>query len=112
MRAKNKLTFTIMKKKSEEKLPKKRKTANYKAGLVLELLRGEPIEEIARREKLSVSELMSWKAVFIKQGSDGFKKNPEESRLKEAKRVIADLAMENALYKKKMEWLREQEENS
>ena len=89
--------------KESKKNSKKRKSSRYKSELVMELLRGEPIEEVARREGLGVHELAGWREIFIKNGMHGFKKNPELSKLKEAQRLIGRLTMENELIKKKIE---------
>ena len=91
-----------MNNKESKKNSKKRRSSRYKSQLVMELLRGEPIEEVARREGLGVHELAVWREIFIKHGMHGFKKNPEFSKLKEAQRVIGRLTMENELIKKKI----------
>jgi len=90
----------------------KRKSAKYKAEIVIELLRGEGIEELARREGLGVHEIARWREIFIKNGMHGFKKNPELSKLKEAQRVIGSLTMENELIKKKIELTQNDQERS
>lgn len=89
--------------RQEGKKPPKRKSAKYKKELVLELLRGGSMEAIARREGLTASELDEWRETFITSGENGFKRKPQESRLKEAQQVIGDLTMENELLKKKIE---------
>lgn len=89
--------------RQEGKKPPQRKSAKYKKELVLELLRGGSIETIARREGLTVAELDEWRETFIASGENGFKRKPQESRLKEAQQVIGDLTMENELLKKKIE---------
>jgi transposase len=89
---------SIMKKRSYQ-------SSKLKSALVLELLRGEDIEEISRREKISVSDLHNWRNEFIKSGEQGFKRNPEESKLTEAQRLIGQLQMELELRKKKSELL-------
>lgn len=80
-------------------------SSKIKSTLVLELLRGADIEEISRREKISVSDLHNWRLDFIKNGEQGFKRNPEESKLLEAQRLIGQLQMELELRKKKSELL-------
>jgi len=83
------------------------KNAQYKVSIVLELLRGEPMEHLARREKLSLSELSSWRDTFLSNGKQGFKRQVDKSarELIIARSVIADQAMEIALYKKKAKLL-------
>lgn len=75
--------------------------SKLKSRLVLELLRGGDIEEISRRENITVSDLSTWRTNFIKQGEQGFKRNPEQSQLLEAQRLIGQLQMELELRKKK-----------
>lgn len=82
----------------------RRKSTKLKVEIVLRLLRGESIEELAREHKVPVHEIASWRDEFLKGGSHGLKKNPDESRMKEAQRVIGRLAMENELLKKKIEF--------
>lgn len=81
---------------------RRRKSAKYKSKMVIELLRGTPAEEIARREELAVFELEEWKEQFVNHGRHGFKKDPEKSKLSEAERIIGRLSMEIELLKKKI----------
>ena len=48
---------------SNKKQPPKRKSAKYKANIVLEVLRGGIMDEIARREGLAVYELKEWRVI-------------------------------------------------
>ena len=75
--------------------------SKFKSSLVLELLRGGDIEEISRRECVTVSDLSLWRNDFIQNGEHGFKRNPEQSKLLEAQRLIGQLQMELELRKKK-----------
>ena len=84
---------------------KKRITTNIKSGLVLRVLRGESIEEIARAEKVTIADLTSWRDKFLKSGINGLKKNPQKSKELEYQRLLGRLQMENELYKKKAELL-------
>jgi len=95
-------------KESKNTSPKKSyRNAKYKTSIVLELLRGESAEIIARREGLSLSILSDWKDIFVESGSSGFKTrtSKESKALKNARTLIADQAMELALYKKKLSLL-------
>ena len=80
---------------------KKRKSAKKKAEMVLELLRGIPIEEVSRKYQVTVADLSSWRDAFIKNGEAGFKKRPEESQIAKYERALGRLQMENELLKKK-----------
>ncbi len=76
-------------------------SSKTKSELVLELLRGGSLEEISRRERITASDLSTWRNEFIKNGEQGFKRNPEQSKLVEAQRLIGFLQMEIELRKKK-----------
>jgi len=79
----------------------KRKSAKKKTEIVLELLRGIPIEEVSRKHQVTVADLSAWRDAFIKSGESGFKKRPEEGRIAEYERALGRLQMENELLKKK-----------
>ena len=78
-------------------------TANTKTSIVLELLRGEDIETLSRKHQLPVSKISHWRDDFINGGKQGFKKDPEAAKLKQAERIIGKLQMELELRKKKDE---------
>ena len=75
--------------------------SKLKSRLVLELLRGGDIEEVSRRESITVSDLSTWRTGFINHGEQGYKRKPEQSQLLEAQRLIGQLQMEIELRKKK-----------
>jgi len=79
----------------------KRKSASFKTSVVMELLRGETIENISRRHGLTMAEISQWRYAFIANGMDGFKKKPEEAKLTRAERRIGQLEMELDLVKKR-----------
>jgi len=80
---------------------------NRKTEAVLRLLRGDSIDELCREYKIATHELSLWREQFIEGGKDGFRKLPEDKKLKDAQRVIGKQAMELELYKKKMELIRQ-----
>lgn len=82
-----------------------RKSAKFKATVVLELLRGESAEMLSREHGATLSDISAWRNEFIENGTQGFKKNPEESSLARAERRIGQLEMELDLVKKRMRWL-------
>jgi transposase-like protein len=90
-----------------ESKKKERMSANKKTEAVLRLLRGEPLEELCRQYNVSASQLSEWQQIFLEKGKDGFRKHPEERRLREAQAIIGRQAMELDLYKKKMELIRQ-----
>lgn len=81
-------------------------TANAKSSIVLELLRGEDIETLSRKHQVTVSQLSQWRDDFINGGKQGFKKDPDAAKLKQAERLIGKLQMELELRKKKSEVIR------
>jgi len=94
MLARFKLKFTDM-------VKQKRKSAKMKTQMVLELLRGKPIEEVSRENQVTVAELSEWRTAFLKNGEAGFKKQHDDSRFAEYERALGRLQMENELLKKK-----------
>lgn len=81
----------------------KRKSAKFKAGVVLSLLRGESAEELSRRYGVTMADIAQWRDEFIENGTQGFKKDPDEAKLARAERRIGQLEMELDLVKKKNE---------
>ncbi len=79
----------------------KRKSAKLKAQIVLELLRGKPIEEVSREYQVTVADLSEWRDGFIKNGEAGFKKHTRDSQIAEYERTLGRLHMEIELLKKK-----------
>ncbi len=98
MLAQIKLKFTTM-------VKKKRKSAKMKAQLVLELLRGKPIEEVSRENEVTISDLSEWRITFLAAGEGGFKKHPEDRRLAEYERALGRAQIDLELYKKKENFL-------
>lgn len=90
-----------------ENKKKERMSANKKVEAVLRLLRGESLDELCRQYNVSASQLSEWQNMFLEKGKDGFRKYPEERRLREAQAIIGRQAMELDLYKKKMELIRQ-----
>ena len=80
---------------------KKRKSAKVKTQMVLELLRGKPIEEVSRENQVTVADLSAWRDAFIKNGEAGFKKHSRDSQIAEYEQALGRLQMENELLKKK-----------
>ena len=61
------------------------------------------MEAASRKYGVTIADLSSWRDQFVNHGSDGFKRKPDDSRLKEAERMIGKLQMELELTKKKNE---------
>ena len=94
-------------------MQKRKYTAEYKARLVIEILRGaQTVSEIAAREEISTNQLHNWKKEFIENAARVFDQPKIE---KDAQRELQDaeereeslmakvgsLAVENDLLKKK-----------
>ena len=82
---------------------KKNITSKIKAEIVLFLLRGEDIELISRKYGATLSDINHWRDQFIKNGIEGFKRKPDDSKLSAAERKIGQLQMGLELTKKKNE---------
>ena len=82
---------------------KKNITSKIKAEIVLSLLRGEDIELISRKYGATLSDINHWRDQFIKNGIEGFKRKPDDSKLSAAERKIGQLQMGLELTKKKNE---------
>jgi transposase-like protein len=55
-------------------LKRKRWSEDEKVAIVLEAIRGEtPVEEIARREGVSATQIFKWREAFIEAGRQGLK---------------------------------------
>ena len=100
-----KLKFTSM-------VKQKRRSAKAKAQLVLELLRGKPIEEVSRENQVTIADLSEWRTTFLKAGEDGFKKHPEDRRIAEYERALGRAQIDLELYKKKEQFLNALKGNS
>lgn len=82
-------------------MEKGRRSAKFKSSVVLELLRGESSDTLSRKHGVTLAEISAWRDEFIENGTNGFKRNPEESSLSRAERRIGQLEMELDLVKKK-----------
>lgn len=70
------------------------------------MLRGEGMEVLSRKYAISVSELSQWRNSFISNVEAGFKRDPEQSKLQNAERLIGQLQLELELTKKKNSLIR------
>ena len=86
-------------------MSKQRLSSKNKAEMVLRILRGESIETVSREKQVTVADLTKWREEFIKNGTDGFKRNPEQSQLGRYERIIGRQQMQIELLKKKRDSL-------
>jgi transposase len=79
--------------------------------VVLELLRGEDLETLSRRNGVTAATISGWRDVFLASGEAGLKSRETDATDEERQRlrsVVADLAMDNELLKAK---IRQMEQN-
>jgi len=60
---------------------RKNTTSKIKAEIVLSFLRGEDAELLSREHNVTIADLSSWRDQFIENGTTGFKRKPEDSKL-------------------------------
>lgn len=78
-------------------------TSKIKSEIVLSLLRGEDVEILSRKHGVTIADISQWRDQFIENGTTGFKRKPDDSKLSAAERKIGQLQMELELTKKKNE---------
>jgi len=76
-------------------------SSKQKASMVLSLIRGESIDEVARQNSVTTADLASWRDKFISGGERAFKRNENDHKFAEYERAIGKLQLENELLKKK-----------
>lgn len=90
---------------------KQRFSAERKAEVALELLKGASLEEMSRKANRPAYELSQWKETFLQFGVLGFKskthsaEDRSKAEVKELKAKIGDLVMENELLEEKIDRL-------
>ena len=65
-----------------ENKKKERMSTNKKTELVLQLLRGESLDELCRIHHVSASQLSEWRDIFVSKGKEGFRKSSDDHRLR------------------------------
>ena len=71
-------------------------SAPRKMEIVLRLVRGEAIDEVAREIQVPVHEVEEWRRVFLEGGQQGLKRrglDPEERELRRLQAKIGDMTM-------------------
>ena len=87
-------TSMTMERRGEE-LPE-RWSAPRKTEVVLRVVRGEAIDEVAREIQVPVHELEEWRRIFLESGQQGLKRrglDPEERELRRLQAKIGDMTM-------------------
>jgi transposase len=83
-------------------------SAKRKISVVLELLRGEDLETLSRRNGVTAATISNWRDVFLARGEAGLKSREvdvEDEEKQRLKLVVAELAMSNELLKEKIRHL-------
>lgn len=78
-----------------EELPE-RWSAQRKTEVVLRVVRGEAIDEVAREIQVPVHELEEWRRVFLEGGQQSLKRrglDPEEREVRRLQAKIGDMTM-------------------
>ena len=71
-------------------------SAQRKTEVVLRVIRGEAIDEVAREIQVPVHEVEEWRRVFLEGGQQGLKRrglDPEERELRRLQAKIGDMTM-------------------
>src|SRR6266850_5692912 len=78
-----------------EELPE-RWSAPRKTEVVLRVIRGEAIDEVAREIQVPVHEVEEWRRIFLESGQQGLKRrglDPEEREVRRLQAKIGDMTM-------------------
>ena len=89
------MTETTMTTQRTDDLPE-RWSAQRKMEIVLRLVRGEALDEVAREIQVPVHEVEEWRRVFLEGGQQGLKRrglDPEERELRRLQAKIGDMTM-------------------
>ena len=89
------MTETTMTTQRTDDLPE-RWSAQRKMEIVLRLVRGEALDEVAREIQVPVHEVEEWRRVFLESGQQGLKRrglDPEERELRRLQAKIGDMTM-------------------
>jgi hypothetical protein len=83
-------------------------TAGRKREAVLRLLRGEPLELVARELAVTAADLSGWRDAFLDGGSASLKSRPRDARDETIDRLrtkVGELTMDTELLQAKIERL-------
>ena len=86
----------------------RRMTAGRKREAVLRLLRGEPLELVARELAVTAADLSAWRDAFLEAGEASLKSRPRDDRdatIGRLRTKVGELTMDNELLYAKVERL-------
>jgi len=83
-------------------------TAGRKRDAVVRLLRGEPLEIVARELSVTAADLSAWRDAFLEAGAASLKSRPRDDRDETIDRLrteVGELTMDNELLHSKIDRL-------
>ena len=86
----------------------RRMTAGRKRDAVVRLLRGEPLEIVARELSVTAADLSAWRNAFLEAGAASLKSRPRDDRDETIDRLrtkVGELTMDNELLYSKLDRL-------
>ena len=86
----------------------RRMTAGRKRDAVLRLLRGEPLEIVARELAVTAADLSAWRDAFLEAGTSSLKARPRDDRDEKIDRLqskLGEVLMDNELLYAKIDRL-------
>ena len=84
----------------------RRMTARRKQEAVLRVLRGEPLELVARELWVTAAELSAWREAFLEEGAASLKSRPRdnrEARIAQLQAKLGEVTMDNELLQEKID---------
>ena len=85
--------------------PERRMTAKRKQAAVLRVLRGEPLDTVAREVKVTAAELSGWRDAFLDGGAASLKSRPRDDRddrIAQLQAKLGAVTMDNELLYEKV----------
>lgn len=83
----------------------RRMTARRKQEAVLRVLRGEPLDLVARELRVTAADLSAWREVFLAGGAASLKSRPRddrEARIAQLQAKLGEVTMDNELLQEKI----------
>ena len=83
----------------------RRMTARRKQEAVLRVLRGEPLEVVARELRVTASALSAWREAFLEAGAASLKSRPRDdrdARIAQLRAKLGEVTMDNELLEEKI----------
>jgi len=83
----------------------RRMTARRKQEAVLRVLRGEPLETVARELRVTAADLSGWRDAFLEAGEASLKSRPRDERdvrIAQLQAKLGEVTMDNELLEEKI----------